>query len=59
MTLFVFKGKIDTGSRVTEFEKTVEAETEKHATEKLYSILGSQHSIPRSKVELDEIERED
>lgn len=58
MTLFVFTGKIDTGSRVTQFEKTVEAETEKHAEEKLYSILGSQHSIPRSKIQIEQIEEE-
>lgn len=56
MSTFKFSGKIDTGRRTTAFEREVEANSLKHAEEKIYSQLGSEHSVDRSKIEIDESE---
>lgn len=44
------------GMDKTPFERTVEAETEKHAEDKVYSQLGSEHSVTRGKIKIDESE---
>ncbi|MFB6145320.1 MAG: 50S ribosomal protein L18Ae [Candidatus Nanohaloarchaea archaeon] len=56
MSRFKFSGKIDTGRRTTPFEREVEAESLKHGEEKVYSQLGSEHSVDRSKIEIEESE---
>ncbi|MFB6209431.1 MAG: 50S ribosomal protein L18Ae [Candidatus Nanohaloarchaea archaeon] len=53
MTTYTFSGKIDLGREKPEFEREVEAESEKHAREKLYSELGSEHSIGRGKIHIE------
>lgn len=40
------------GREVQPFDKEVEAESEKHARDKLYAELGSKHSVPRSSIKI-------
>lgn len=56
MTIYEFSGKIQLGREEQPFEKEVEAESEKHAKDKVYSELGSKHSVPRSSIQIDESE---
>jgi len=54
MTEFEFSGTLDQGRTETGFNRTVEAESRKHAREKLYSQLCSEHSVTRGKITIDE-----
>jgi ribosomal protein L20A (L18A) len=54
MTQYRFSGELDQGRLETPFEKEVEGESLKHAREKLYSQLGSEHSVTRGKIEIEE-----
>ncbi|MFB6143885.1 MAG: 50S ribosomal protein L18Ae [Candidatus Nanohaloarchaea archaeon] len=54
MTTYSFAGKISLGKGVQPFEREIEAESEKHAEDKLYSQLCSEHSVNRSRVEIEE-----
>lgn len=56
MTTYSFSGEISLGKGVQPFEREVEAETMKHAEDKLYSQLCSEHSINRSKLDIEEQE---
>jgi ribosomal protein L20A (L18A) len=56
MPTFVFTGEISLGRGKHTFEREVEAESEKHARDKLYSELGSEHSITRGKIEIEDVE---
>ncbi len=56
MTEYTFSGKIELGRKTHPFERTVEANSEKQAKDTLYSQLGSEHSVPRGKITLDEEE---
>lgn len=56
MSTFVFTGKVTQGKGTQGFEREIEAESEKHATEKLYSTLCSEHSIKRTKIEIENVE---
>ena len=56
MTEFRFSGVLDAGMDKTPFERTVEAETEKYAEDKIYSQLGSEHSVTRGKINIQEVE---
>ena len=56
MTTYRFSGKIDLGRDAPEFEREVDAESEKQAEDKLYSQLGSEHSLNRGKIIIDEVE---
>lgn len=58
MTTFKFSGRVELGFEEQPFTREVEAETEKHAEDKLYSQLTSEHSISRSKVEVEETEEQ-
>ena len=58
MTEYSFSGKIDLGRKEPGFERTVEADSEKHARDKIYSQLGSEHSVSRSKIDIEEVEEE-
>jgi ribosomal protein L20A (L18A) len=57
MTTFEFSGEIQLGNHAQPFNREIEAESEKHAEDKLYSELGSEHSVSRSKIKLEEEER--
>lgn len=56
MTTFKFSGRIDLGIEEQPFTREIEAETEKYAKDQLYSQLTSEHSISRSKVEVQDTE---
>jgi large subunit ribosomal protein LX len=58
MTEYEFSGKIKMGRETQPFTRTVEAESEKHAEDKVYAELGSKHSVPRSSIEIEEEEEE-
>lgn len=54
MTEFEFSGTLDQGRTVTGFTRTVSANSLKHARETLYSQLGSEHSVTRGKITIEE-----
>jgi ribosomal protein L20A (L18A) len=56
MTQYRFSGELDQGRLKTPFEKEIEGESLKHAREKLYAELGSEHSVTRGKIEIEEEE---
>lgn len=56
MSEFTFSGTLSAGREDTSFERTVEAGSEKHAREKLYAELGSEHGVPRSRIAIEEVE---
>lgn len=53
---FTIKGKAKVGRETLSFEKEIEAESEKHAEEVLYSTYGSKHGISRANIEIEKIE---
>jgi large subunit ribosomal protein LX len=56
MTEYKFSGKIQMGREEQPFTREVEAESEKHAEDKVYAELGSKHSVPRSSIEIKDSE---
>ncbi|MFP4038448.1 MAG: 50S ribosomal protein L18Ae [Candidatus Nanohaloarchaea archaeon] len=54
MEEYSFSGKIRMGNQWQKFERTVEAESEKHAEQKLLSELGSEHGVARGNIKLSE-----
>ena len=56
MSTYRFSGKIRLGRETHPFEREVEAESENQAEDVLYSQLGSEHSINRSKIEIEDSE---
>jgi len=50
VTEYRFSGKLKQVRLETSFQRTVEAESWEHAREKLYSQLGSEHSVKRGKI---------
>ena len=53
METYSFSGKIQMGMDKQKFNREVEASSEKHAEEKLYAELGSEHSVSRGQIELE------
>ncbi|MFB6213838.1 MAG: 50S ribosomal protein L18Ae [Candidatus Nanohaloarchaea archaeon] len=56
MPAFKFSGSIEQGRGENPFEREVEAESLKHARDQLYAELGSEHSVTRSKITIEEEE---
>jgi len=56
MTEFKFSGRVELGIEEQPFTREIEADSEKHAEDKLYSQLTSEHNISRSKVEIEDTE---
>jgi ribosomal protein L20A (L18A) len=56
MTTYSFSGKIQLGRENHPFEREIEAESMKQAKDNLYAELGSEHSVNRSKIELEDSE---
>jgi ribosomal protein L20A (L18A) len=52
MTDYRFLGELDQGRIKTPFERTIEANSLTHAREKLYSQIGSEHSVTKGKIEI-------
>ncbi|WEL23540.1 50S ribosomal protein L18Ae [Candidatus Nanohalovita haloferacivicina] len=59
MTVYTFSGEINLGRSTHGFEREVDAESENHAEEKLYAELGSEHSIPRSKITIEDVSEQE
>lgn len=56
MTTYSFSGSIKLGRRQPSFEREVEAESMEQAEDVLYSQLGSEHSVERGKIEIEDSE---
>jgi len=56
MTTYSFSGKIQLGREEHPFEREIEAESMNQAEDNLYAELGSEHSVNRSKIELEDSE---
>ena len=54
MTEYNFSGEIQLGNHKQPFNREIKAETQKHAKDKLYSELGSEHSVSRSRITVKE-----
>lgn len=54
---FRIEGEFRLGLEKREFSKEVEAESENHAKELLYALLGSQNGAKRSTVKIGHIEK--
>ncbi|MBN2122405.1 50S ribosomal protein L18a [Candidatus Micrarchaeota archaeon] len=54
---FSIKGEFKLGRENREFSKEVEAESENHAKELLYSLLGAQNGVKRTTVKITHIEK--
>lgn len=52
MTSYSAKGAIELGREVQPFEIAVEGASKKQARDRLYSLLGSKHSVSRAKINL-------
>ena len=55
MTFYEFEGRLETGRAKRSFKREVEAESEKHAKDQLYSVLGSEQSVTRSKITVETV----
>ncbi|MCD6549315.1 50S ribosomal protein L18a [Candidatus Micrarchaeota archaeon] len=49
------KGVMRLGSEKRPFVKVVDAKSEKHAKELVYSLLGAQHGIRRTEVKIEQV----
>ena len=56
MTTYEFSGRIEVGRETQPFTRQIEAESNKHAEDKLYAELGSEHEIARSHIDVEEVE---
>ncbi|MFQ3308116.1 MAG: ribosomal protein L20A (L18A) [Candidatus Nanohaloarchaea archaeon] len=56
MPEFKATGEVDYGKKETSLEKTVEAESRKHAESKIYAEIGSKHGVTRGKITIDNLE---
>jgi len=56
MTTYSFSGKIQLGREEHPFKREIEAESMNQAEDNLYAELGSEHSVNRSKIELEDSE---
>lgn len=56
MTTYRFSGEIEQGRGENPFEREIEAESLEYARDKLYSQLGSEHSVTRGKITIEEEE---
>lgn len=54
MTEYNFSGEIQLGNHKQPFNREIKAESKKHAEDKLYSELGSEHSVSRSRITVEE-----
>ncbi len=54
---FSIKGEFRLGRENREFCKEVEAESENHAKEMIYSLLGAQNGVKRTTVKITHIEK--
>ncbi len=55
--MFRIKGYFRKGGKVVRFTKTVEADSEKLAREKLLSLIGSNHKVKRASIYIEGVEK--
>jgi large subunit ribosomal protein LX len=55
MSEFTVNGRFQSRDGWQQFEKQVEADNEDLAEERTYSLIGSQHSLKRTQIEIDEV----
>lgn len=56
MKKYFISGQFMMGDKLQEFEKEIEALSEKRARERIYQDLGSKHRVRRSRVLIDSVE---
>jgi ribosomal protein L20A (L18A) len=54
MNDFEFSGSIQLGRETQPFRREVEANSFEHGKDKVYAELGSEHSVSRSRIEIEE-----
>lgn len=57
MSEFIVSGRFEVSSGWQQFDKTLEAENEDVATERVLSQIGSQHGLRRTQIEIGEVQR--
>jgi len=55
MKTFQVKGTFKAGIAWEKFTKVIESQNEKNALDKVYSLIGSQHSLKRNLIKIDSI----
>ena len=55
MVDFEIKGKFKVRNSWQSFSKVIESNSEKNATEKIYSLLGSKQGVKRNLVKIEEV----
>jgi ribosomal protein L20A (L18A) len=58
MPVFTVKGKVDMGRRTQTFTHELEAETEQHARQLLYTKYGSEHAADKTSITITSLEEE-
>ncbi|MDY6789094.1 MAG: 50S ribosomal protein L18Ae [Candidatus Nanohaloarchaea archaeon] len=54
---FIVSGTAELGRESQPFEKEIEAESEKDAEDRVYSMFGSKHGISRANVRIESLEK--
>ncbi len=54
---FKISGTMRLGRETRKFSKELDAETEKYAVEKMYMMIGAANGIPRSKINVENVEK--
>jgi len=52
---YEINGSMRIGRQRRKFSKKIEAESKKHATDLIYSVIGAQHGIRRTEIKIAEI----
>ena len=58
MLNYVVVGEVKMGREMHEFKKEIDAESEKMAKERLYSLLGGDHGVSRNKIKISNVRKE-
>ncbi len=53
---FIVKGTFKAGEKWERFTKTVSSQNKKNATEKIYSLIGSEHGLERRLIKIESAE---
>ncbi|MBU0532455.1 50S ribosomal protein L18a [Candidatus Micrarchaeota archaeon] len=54
---FTISGTLMLGKERRTFAKTVDAQTEKAATERVYALFGSENGVKRNNIKIEKIEK--
>lgn len=53
---FIVKGTFKAGEKWERFAKTITSSNKKNASEKTYSLIGSEHGLKRRQIKIESIE---